>query len=53
MEYIVAELLPVLTLIAPTAMVLLTVRYLNLRDARRGSANMVFDDHARRGQYRL
>lgn len=35
-----AELLPVLTLLAPTAMVLLIVRYLNLRDARRESANI-------------
>ncbi len=48
-----AELLPVLTLIAPTAMVLLTVRYLNLRDAGRESASITFDDDAGRDEYRL
>lgn len=47
------ELLPAFTLIAPTAIVLLTVRYLNLRDARRDSAKITVDDDARRGEYQL
>ena len=53
MDSIVANLLPVLTLIAPTAIVLLTVRYLNLRDARREPANVTVDDRVGSDGYRV
>ena len=53
MDSIVASLLPVLTLITPDATVLLTVRYLNLRDARRESANVTVDDGVGSEGYRV
>ena len=53
MDSIVANLLPVLTLIAPTATVLLTVRYLNLRDAGREPANVTADDGVASNGYRV
>ena len=53
MDSIVANLFPVLTMIAPTAIVLLTVRYLNLRDARREPANVTVDDRVGSEGYRV
>ena len=47
-----SELLPVLTLIAPTATVLLIVRYLNRRDARREPV-ITGDDGVQRRQQSL
>ena len=53
MDSIVANLLPVLTLITPAATVLLTVRYLNLRDARRDPTTITVDDGVGSEGYRV